>query len=203
MVNTTQHDTQPSSRSGELLREGLSALMDGEAGELELQRILKECGQDDALRDTWRRYHLASALLRQQAVEQACRADMAERVAGALVADGSSTVARPRSGWWPDLARMAVAASVAGAVVVGMQWQQRQSAAVVASAPMQPVIQAPQTVVVSPAPLLSGQQQVGAANAQRQQAQFDRYLQYHLERASLNDSRGMVPLARQVSEGDR
>lgn len=48
------------------LRESLSALMDNEAEELELRRILKQMPHDRELRDAWRRYHLLSASLHQE-----------------------------------------------------------------------------------------------------------------------------------------
>ena len=39
------------------LRESLSALMDNEADELEVQRVLRQIGEDVELRRTWERYH--------------------------------------------------------------------------------------------------------------------------------------------------
>lgn len=206
MGQTTQQTASPAVDSW---REGLSAMMDGEASELELQRLLRECGQSDGLRDDWRRYQLVSAVLRQQAVEPAMTADFAQRVGQALVPEAAPAALSRLPSWWPEVARMAVAASVAVVVVTAVQWQ-RQPEQVAAVSPTPVVAQASQVqanpVQVAGAPpvsLLSGQQQMGAVNAQRQQAQFERYLQYHLERASLNDSRGMVPLARQVSEVER
>ena len=44
----------------------LSALMDGEVDEFELRRTLDRVGQDSALRDKWRRYHLAASALRKE-----------------------------------------------------------------------------------------------------------------------------------------
>jgi hypothetical protein len=40
------------------LREGLSALMDGESNELELRRLLGELQENPGLADSWRRYHV-------------------------------------------------------------------------------------------------------------------------------------------------
>ena len=211
MGQTTQQTASPAVDSW---REGLSAMMDGEASELELQRLLRECGQSDGLRDDWRRYQLVSAVLRQQAVEPAVTVDFAQRVGQALVSEAAPAASSRLPSWWPEVARMAVAASVAVVVVTAVQWQ-RQPEQMAAVSPTPVVAQASQVqtnqiqanqvqvVGASPVSLLSGQQQMGAANAQRQQVQFERYLQYHLERASLNDSRGMVPLARQVSEVER
>ena len=51
-------------------REEMSALMDGEATELELHRVLK-CGEtDDELRASWRRYHVMRSVIRGEARNQ-------------------------------------------------------------------------------------------------------------------------------------
>ena len=41
----------------ERLRESLSALMDDEANELEVERLLSQIGDNAELRETWVRYH--------------------------------------------------------------------------------------------------------------------------------------------------
>ena len=50
------------------LNESLSALMDSEANDIEIRRILKELDANDSalaveIREKWRRYHLASAVI--------------------------------------------------------------------------------------------------------------------------------------------
>ncbi len=42
----------------------LSALMDGEATELEMHRVLRSAVDDPEVAAKWQRYHLASAILR-------------------------------------------------------------------------------------------------------------------------------------------
>lgn len=51
----------------EKLRESLSALMDNEATELELRRVLKQAKDDPDLLDHWQRYHLVRDVIHQQA----------------------------------------------------------------------------------------------------------------------------------------
>ncbi|PIE37449.1 MAG: anti-anti-sigma factor [Gammaproteobacteria bacterium] len=126
------------------LRESLSALMDGEATELEVARILanSDCEQ---LRDTWSRYHLGRAALGGEAggIGQV-PLDFAAKVRGAIdgepvVASSSaaSTVTSAHSKKRDEaqsmgkqsrvgallrpLTSFAVAASVAAVVVVGGQ----------------------------------------------------------------------------------
>ncbi|MDX2350026.1 MAG: sigma-E factor negative regulatory protein, partial [Porticoccus sp.] len=48
------------------IKESLSALMDGQADELEVRRVLKGVSEDDELRDTWRRHQMAAAAMRRE-----------------------------------------------------------------------------------------------------------------------------------------
>lgn len=48
------------------LEESLSALMDGEVGDLELRRILKVLPEQNELQGTWERYHLIGAALKRE-----------------------------------------------------------------------------------------------------------------------------------------
>jgi sigma-E factor negative regulatory protein RseA len=108
----------------QVLAESISALMDNQASELELQRILKASEQDAEVKATWSRYQIASALLRG---EQApiVMSDFAARISAAideedaLVAQPSST-SKPQQGWWYQLGRVALVASVAGGMVLGV-----------------------------------------------------------------------------------
>ena len=55
----------------EKLRESLSALMDDEANELEVERLLREVAATDDLRQTWVRYHVARDALKGQNADAA------------------------------------------------------------------------------------------------------------------------------------
>ena len=48
----------------EQLKESLSAVMDGEADEFEIRRVLDEATSDAELRGVWERYHLIGSVLR-------------------------------------------------------------------------------------------------------------------------------------------
>lgn len=48
----------------ERLDQSLSALMDGEATDMELHRLLKEVSEGSELRDKWKRYHMVSSALK-------------------------------------------------------------------------------------------------------------------------------------------
>ncbi len=111
----------------QVLAESISALMDNQASELELQRILKASEQDAEVKATWSRYQIASAVLRG---EQApiVMPDFAARISAAideedaLVAQSATTFsskAKPQ-GWLYQLGRVALVASVAGGMVLGV-----------------------------------------------------------------------------------
>lgn len=102
--------------------ESLSALMDGEASELELRRALKEAAKDAEMSDTWRRYHLAQSLLKGQRIESSV--DISGSVMAAIHEQESAAQVddtRSRSGWFQSATSVAVAASVTFAVLLGVQ----------------------------------------------------------------------------------
>ena len=67
----------------ERLRESLSALMDDEANELELDRLLLQIGDDAELRQTWIRYSRLRGALSGQA-QSTARLDISARVRAAI-----------------------------------------------------------------------------------------------------------------------
>ena len=115
------------------LAESLSALMDNQTSELELMRLLKACDSDPELKATWERYQIASASLRAD-LPGLAPTGFAARVSAALETEetysdqtASSTSQSAKSPWWQSLGRAAVAASVAGALIVGVQQYQGES----------------------------------------------------------------------------
>jgi len=116
----------------EQLKESLSAVMDGEADEFEIRRVLNEAAQDEALRGVWTRYHLVRSVMRGEGritrrselggafwarvdATEVSGADDAEVGAIAATAQGAAT-----SRAWPQrILGVAVAASVAAAVIIG------------------------------------------------------------------------------------
>ena len=93
-------------------REALSAVMDGEAQELELRRALDAVAGDASLRDRWRRHHRVRDALHGQFASDT-EIDVSRGVIEALETEKSVS----RNPLWS----MAVAASVTLAVVVGGQ----------------------------------------------------------------------------------
>jgi sigma-E factor negative regulatory protein RseA len=194
------------------LRESVSALVDGEADELELRRLLS--GPDrEVMRGAWRDYHLLRDSLAGADMRFA-QLDISGRVHAALAEEPKLTVAVGAARWWRPLASVAVAASMAAVVVVGVRgFGSGEPGAV------QPLevaeVQAPTAGKVYPAPMATGgtgnvavsaefggmpAAQSPAADALAQQ-RLQHYLLRHTERAALNNGQGLISFAR-VSELD-
>ncbi|WP_231757666.1 sigma-E factor negative regulatory protein [Microbulbifer elongatus] len=175
------------------LNESLSAFMDGEASELEIQRLLKESDAASSasggeLNERWSRYQLAASVMRGEKVAPV-DLGLAASISAAIAEEPPLQSAEPapandthhdvtRSRWWRPLSRGAVAATVAFAAVLGVQQMQapqtqddlvaeseRPQQAPVASMPQPSGFLAPtlNTRAVSTAPQLVPEQRVGPA----------------------------------------
>ena len=106
------------------LQESLSALMDNEASELELHRLLKALEADSSLASSWSNYHHASNAIRAQASPYPAF-DISGSISAAIADEPVHGQQRKQGGAigrvWHAAGRFAVAASVAGAVVIGAQ----------------------------------------------------------------------------------
>jgi sigma-E factor negative regulatory protein RseA len=109
-------------------KEALSAMLDNEADELEVRRILQSVGEDPELVQTWQRMSLVQALLHDDKMKissnfTGCDVGFSDAVARAI-ADETLTppVIQSKSFQWKQpLAKLGIAASVAAAFFLGMQ----------------------------------------------------------------------------------
>ncbi len=113
----------------EKMNESLSALMDGEADELELRRTLNELSENDELRSRWERYHLISAVLKKEPQIDQVRIktgiwaalDLEEESQSEdILISASKIQASGVRSWSGNIGKLAVAATVAIAVVLGV-----------------------------------------------------------------------------------
>lgn len=111
--------------------ETLSALMDSEADELELRRLLKELPAEPELAETWKRFHVARSVLHREEM-LAVSPSATSRILAAIAAEpayeaahtaAATVMAKPRaqSFWLETVGRVAIAASVAFVVFAGLQ----------------------------------------------------------------------------------
>jgi sigma-E factor negative regulatory protein RseA len=193
----------------ERLRESVSALMDGEAGELELRRLLTD-SDELSVRSSWQSYHRLQVVLKEEPAEF-LGWDISERVSSAIE-DNSElagmTSRRPR--WLQPVAGFAVAASVAAAVVMTVGNLNPANSGLGAGQPEMlsrvfPTTgglavsaggnQARLTPAATPMVLPGVDAQADEDARQR----LERYILRHTESAALNNGQGMISFARVAS----
>ncbi len=197
--------------SREALQESLSAVMDNEADELELRRVINAL-EDPETRATWNRYQIARAVMHKDLLDP--RLDLATAVSAAI-ADEIAPVKASR-GPWRSIGRLAVAASVTVAVLAGVrlynqdeiagnQLAQQQPAA--QQAPSVPQVQGPAVLAgytestdQSTGPMANGVLQ-GQAGMHDQR--LPGYLRQHAQEAALKGTESALPYARAASLENR
>lgn len=106
--------------------ESLSALMDNEAEELELRRILKQMPDDAALEAKWSRYHLVRSVARQEMYSLPSR-NLLSSIRNEIDKDplpqaAMAEQASAGTSLWGYLGRGAVAATVTISVLLGVNY---------------------------------------------------------------------------------
>ena len=119
-----------SKKTQQHLRESLSALMDGEANEFEMHRVLEQIGEDRDLRDAALGYQRIGEAIRHE-TNMYSDIDLSASISAAIADEPApevevapaavSSANNQRHGWFANLGRLAVAASVAAATVIGVQ----------------------------------------------------------------------------------
>jgi sigma-E factor negative regulatory protein RseA len=232
------------------LAETISALMDNQVSELELQRILKATSEDAELKAVWDRYHLARAVLKKDLTHLA-PVNFASRISAAIEAEDkleivqsqniqSQNIKTKTSGgsavlainnWWANVGRVAIAASVAGAVILGVQQMQTQPGAagelVASNEKVAPLVQEPVVNLPSGinAPELTARtvavqsgfesrpnqnrrvvfvprQSAQPVNADEVSAYVNELMEVHSDNAARNSGQGVLPFTRVILTED-
>ena len=195
----------------ERMRESLSALLDDEANELELERILSSITDDAELRDTWVRYNTVRAVVSGQQLAHASM-DVSAGVRQALAEQEGAVKTDPSvSGFQRFLrpvASFAVAASVAATVVIGGQQLAQvgtadpDSASRALAGGVAPVGMV-NSLGATPMRASYGTQAIpvlqpatGTAYQELARQRMQQYMQEHAEHAALNSPQGLIPFAR-------
>lgn len=196
--------------SREALQESLSAVMDNEADELEIRRVLS--ASDDAeLRATWSRYQVARAVMHKDLLVP--RLDIAAAVSAALENDATPVAQEQEKvvrGPWRSLGRVAVAATVTVAVLAGVRFynQDDVAGAQLAQQQDQPSIALPQAQ--GPA-ILAGfntsdeqpsVENVSAGEGWHEQ-RLPEYLRQHAQQSAPGAAENALPFARSASVEER
>ncbi len=174
-------------------KEALSAIMDGEAGELGTRRLLDAIARDDELRDAWDRFHLARSAMAGDSLDVTDGRDAIRRLWNAVDA-GAGEESAEADGQVPGRRRPFGLRS--GAAAIGL------AAAVVLAVWLYPVEEfggerftaAPVAQVAAPAALAehAGWQALSADDRARAQA----YMLQHLRRHSMANRAHPIPIAK-------
>jgi len=188
----------------ESMRESLSALMDDEANELEVERVLARIASDPDLRQVWVRYNAVHSIAAGQPAVH-LELDISSQVREAIAGD-SQVSSGFRQRLMRPLASMAVAASVAATVVLGGQQLAQLEAdsydahAIASSvSPVGMVNSLGATSVQASYGTLGLpelQPATGTAYQKLARQRLHKYMQEHAEHAALNTPNGLVPFAR-------
>ncbi len=202
----------------EHLRESVSALMDGEADELEIRRLLA-AEHTDKVNSSWSGYHrVRDTLQNTEQDSEFLHLDISQQVSLAIAEETTvtPTLSDQSNPWWKPAAGFAVAASVAVAVVFTVQTNDpanpgfNTTPAVASAQPstsnrVYPVQAASMqasstgTVSVSSAELPGDIAASKAAADLEAQKRLEKYILRHTERAALNNGQGVISFARVAS----
>jgi sigma-E factor negative regulatory protein RseA len=194
------------------LGESISALVDGEANEMDLHRVLKASETDDDVRQSWRRYQAISVVVKNEE-RSLLQIDISAGVRAAVANDKAAN-GRRISDMLKPLMSVAVAATVTVAILTGTQIYQVASGG--GNASLNEI--AATENFNSSAPVTAGQFNNLALPAsvstdvysKPSQAQLDKrayadavaeqrlhsYMYRHVENSSLSTGSGVMPFAR-------
>lgn len=192
--------------SSESLKESLSALMDNEADELEIRRVLKASGDDLSLRSDWAHYQAARALMHKEPWQH--NVDLSAGIAAAIANDPvPAPVFEKKSRLWQDVGRLAVAASVTLAVLVGVNmFKQDGGAGDPMVADQTPPVALPGAPATQAGAVLAGYpqkddavQQSPESSSQWQEERIGTYLREHAGQEDGQVTPQLLPSARVAS----
>jgi len=176
------------------LRESISALVDDEAQELELHRVLANMESDEELRKTWKRYQAASFSMKRQ---MDCRYDLdiSGRVSAALFDEPSveveATTEKSRFGRvFKPVLSMAVAASAAFLVIFAVQMGGQDETGKQVAAGDQPLT----TNLVAGANIANGNLATVSSEVMTPvEKRLQSLIENHTQQASMSQNRGVMP----------
>lgn len=189
----------------ENLRESISALMDDEANELEIHRVLSSMEQSDEVRDTWKRYQLASLAMKgnlPKNIDIDISRGVAEAIADEEIAfePGEQIRVNPWSRIIKPITSVAVAASVAFAVVFGaLQLNQADNGPAVAEQNSQ---DAPANLVAGNSESSPQVMPVAEETLTPSQKRLRDLIDSHTQQADISRGRAFMPYAQLVSDSE-
>ncbi len=180
-------------------REALSAMLDGEAGELELRRLLRDMSDEEV--SAWSRWQLARDAVRGRAVTKAPEGFSAS------LRQGLTPQASGELGLMGHVSRAGVAASVAVAVIFGWQYFDGGTADTGGAVPQEVVqVEMPERRDGPPALGEAATVSAGGSGSATQAVpaglegeRMNSMLMRHSESAARHSGQAMVPYVRLIS----
>ena len=174
----------------------LSALVDDELTDREIDLVLRRLSRDDDARCRWERYYLISDVI-QGHLPAALDAEFAARIRQAIEAEPlPQTAARPLPAWYKPVTGFGLAASVALIALFGLKLNQTDV--------LQPATPLAATTSARSAPATALPIQTVAITRpfsparEPDEARLTSYLVNHNGYASMNSVNGMLPYVRMV-----
>ena len=202
--------------SQDILKQSLSALIDNEADELELRRVLN-ASNDPELRASWSRYQIARAAMHNEPFS--AKIDLSASIMAAIDAEPELSVEQPeqqetavrniKSGRFSWVSRLEVAASVTLAVLCGVRFYNQDAVqqealmakteqrlpAVGNSEQHSPVVLASYSAQGKKAPIA----QAVSEQSSWYELRLPSYLRQHAQQTSMNKTESGLPYARAAS----
>ncbi len=204
--------------------ESISALLDDQADDLDLRRVLKGIEADESVRSTWQRYHMMSSLIKKEPAS-AISIDISEQISAKIAEEAPLSLKQgDRSRWLNPIAKTGIAATVAVGFLLGVHQFSNVSeplssaelaenetfvapdlnSAVVPVGFESPSLTARTVSTGQNQPLASGQRAAITALPESSpaiadaelQAHFDRLMMIHAQQVSDNSDLGVVSFAR-------
>ena len=171
----------------------LSALVDGELADAEMNLVLRRLSRDGDAQGRWERYHLISDAL-QGHLPAALDADFATCLRQAIDQERLPHPAtRSLPAWYKPVTGFALAASVVLTALVGLQWTQPDAGLT----PDNPVAAVPASTIPLPAQVVALNPLADGAS-EPTEARLNTYLVNHNGYASKSSVNGMLPYVRMV-----
>ena len=185
------------------LKESISALIDGEASEIEIHRLLRQLDGDSTLRTSWVNYlQTRSVIQGERRISVSDHLELHRRISAAVQDEEAYALKSERGTPWirtfaKPIAGLAVAASLAAAVVVGYYNQAPETPGAMATAA--PATLSPTAINVQPVSTATTAQLEPQGQSldlrqlnEAQQAQLREYLNMHDRMARMDPNGRMV-----------
>ena len=170
-------------------KDWLSALADDELQEHELQRGIEALRNDKALQQSWKAYHVIRDTVTSN-LHDAVDLQLHQRISAALEAEPTLLAPKRRERpWLKQVAGVAIAASVTGLAIIGVQNLNEVDGGQAAV----PVAQKQDYIRINPTVLAASKEQ-----QQKQSDHLDSYLVNHNEYATGRGIQGVLPYVRIV-----